>query len=120
MQIVDLDVERLYFDLLVPTETLDIISEKSRDFVATENALDKASFLLDLRDLRSETYYNSIRAASEYLNKEYYNKICGGDTPSVSCIGHTHIDVAWRWTVAQTREKAQISLCRHSLSFISM
>ena len=22
-----------------------------------------------------------------------------------SCIGHTHIDVAWLWTVAQTREK---------------
>ncbi|MFR5854030.1 MAG: hypothetical protein ACLUE8_06690 [Lachnospiraceae bacterium] len=22
-----------------------------------------------------------------------------------TCIGHTHIDVAWWWTVAQTREK---------------
>ena len=27
----------------------------------------------------------------------------------MSCIGHTHIDVAWLWTVAQTREKAQRS-----------
>ncbi len=106
---VDLDVERLYFDMLVPTETLNVLSEKSRDFVATENALDKASFIIDMRDLRSETYYSSIRAASEYLNKEYYNKICGGDAPTISCIGHTHIDVAWRWTVAQTREKAQRS-----------
>ena len=27
----------------------------------------------------------------------------------VDCIGHTHIDVAWLWTLAQTREKAQRS-----------
>ena len=33
-----------------------------------------------------------------------------GDTGAVvHCIGHTHIDVAWQWTLAQTREKAQRS-----------
>ena len=26
-----------------------------------------------------------------------------------SCIGHTHIDVAWWWTVAQTRKKCAAS-----------
>ena len=27
----------------------------------------------------------------------------------VNCVGHTHIDIAWLWTLAQTREKAQRS-----------
>ena len=31
--------------------------------------------------------------------------MAGHDEVIASCIGHTHIDVAWWWTVAQTREK---------------
>ena len=64
-----------------------------------------------------------------------YQETCGGSQAVVDCIGHTHIDVAWLWTLAQTREKAQRSfatvlalmeeypeykLCPLSLSCISM
>ena len=32
---------------------------------------------------------------------------CKEQDIQVSCTGHTHIDVAWRWTLEQTREKVQ-------------
>ena len=31
--------------------------------------------------------------------------MCGHSDVIATCVGHTHIDVAWLWTVAQTREK---------------
>ena len=37
--------------------------------------------------------------------------LAGNDEVIASCIGHTHIDVAWWWTVAQTREKDGIYRC---------
>ena len=44
---------------------------------------------------------------SEYIESEFYGKYCRTDgAPIVDCIGHTHIDVAWLWTVEQTRQKA--------------
>ena len=41
--------------------------------------------------------------------EEYYEKMCGNSPVTVNCIGHTHIDVAWLWTLAQTRKKVQRS-----------
>ncbi|MGN0179444.1 MAG: alpha-mannosidase, partial [Monoglobaceae bacterium] len=38
----------------------------------------------------------------------YYGKYAPHEA-TVDCIGHTHIDVAWMWTYAQTREKVQRS-----------
>ena len=35
--------------------------------------------------------------------------MCGNHPVTVNCIGHTHIDVEWLWTRAQTREKIQRS-----------
>ena len=39
------------------------------------------------------------------MEKEFYQKV-NAASPVVSAIGHTHIDIAWLWTVEQTREKA--------------
>lgn len=109
LQTVDKTVEKLYYDIKVPFETLELLPEGSRDYLKTENALDRAVMLLDLRNVGSENYYHSVAAACGFLQEEYYQKICGGEAPTISCIGHTHIDVAWKWTVAQTKEKAQRS-----------
>lgn len=70
-----------------------------------ENALNEGINLLDLRTPYSEEFYASVRAASAYLKKAVYTDLAGHDDVIASCIGHTHIDVAWLWTVAQTREK---------------
>lgn len=107
---VDLKIESLFYDLRVPFKCLKHLDETGLNYANIRNCLDKAVQLLDLRDFYSEKFYASIDAASEYMKTEFYGNICGKNTDgNVACIGHTHIDVAWLWTVAQTREKAQRS-----------
>ena len=105
----DLATEQLYYDILIPGEGLKFLDAASTDYIKTRDALDKALLLLDLRDVYSKEYYSSVARTTEYLHEEFYEKICGKSDGVISCIGHTHIDVAWLWTVAQTVEKAQRS-----------
>lgn len=109
LEIVDLDIESLYYDIRVPYLSMLELDERSYDYIRIRDCLDRALTLLDLRAVYSREFYDSVRTVSEYMEQEFYNGICGKSESSISCIGHTHIDVAWLWTVAQTREKAQRS-----------
>ncbi|MBR5518289.1 MAG: alpha-mannosidase [Clostridia bacterium] len=109
LNVVDLKIESLWYDIKVPYDCLKNINENSVEYYTIQNHLNKATMLLDLRDFYSPDFYNSIDATSKYLKEEFYEKECGNNKGVVNCIGHTHIDVAWLWTVAQTREKAQRS-----------
>lgn len=106
---IDTDVERLMYDLDVPHRAMEIMDEDSREYRDIETYLNNAVNLLDFRSPRSEEFSKSVKAAVEYLGKEFYGKYCREKEETVACIGHTHIDVAWLWTYAQTKEKAQRS-----------
>lgn len=56
-----------------------------------------------------EEFFDSVKAASQLLEDLVYSRPWGEGAARVLCVGHTHIDVAWRWTVEQTRQKAQRS-----------
>ena len=109
LETVDLKIESLYYDVQVPYLALLELDEKSYDYIQIRDCMDKALMNLDLRHVYSEDFYASVDATAAYLKTEFYEKVCGDSESFVSCIGHTHIDVAWLWTVAQTREKAQRS-----------
>ena len=52
-------------------------------------------------------FYDSLKDAEKYIQEEFYDKYCGRqEVPTVYCVGHTHIDVAWLWTLGVTRDKA--------------
>lgn len=106
---IDLKAGALYYDIHVPYLCLDELDANSYDYITVHDSLSKACMLLDLRDFYSDAYYESIDRTSAYLREEFYGKLCGKSDTTVSYIGHTHIDVTWLWTVAQTREKAQRS-----------
>lgn len=106
---IDLSIEALYYDINVPYETMKMLSPESDSYITIRDCLDKALIKLDLRHVYSEDFYAGIASCSEYMKEEFYGKICGKSEAVVNCLGHTHIDVAWLWTVAQTREKAQRS-----------
>ena len=60
-----------------------------------------------MREEGSEAYYASLERAQAYITEEFYDKYCGkDDAPLVCCVGHTHIDCAWLWTLSVTRDKA--------------
>ena len=106
---IDKRVEKLYYDLFVPLEATKYIEKNEKDYLDTINTLNKAVSMLDLRILKSAEFYDSVKAATKYLDENFYNALCGKSDIVVNCIGHTHIDVAWLWTLEQTREKAQRS-----------
>jgi alpha-mannosidase len=100
------DVRALYYDIQVPLwacEKLEAGDKRRIDMLAV---LNEGVNRIDFRDIYSLEYYRSIEAARNYLSREFYEKLCGQSGVSVTCVGHTHIDVAWKWTVEQTREKA--------------
>ena len=111
IMVVDTKIEHLYYDMRVPFESLSCLDENDDDAVTTAKYLEMACNLIDLRQPYSKEFYNSIDEAIGFLKTEYYEnpKVCGKGNAEVSCIGHTHIDVAWKWTIAQTEEKAQRS-----------
>ena len=101
----NLPICELYYDMSVPFDAAKCFPAKDYVHIKTIKHLEHACNLIDFREIYSDAYYESIAEARKYLKEEYYEKECGASDAVVSCIGHTHIDVAWLWTLAQTREK---------------
>ncbi len=100
-------VEKLYYDISVPLEAVCLLPEEDKRRIDTLAYLEQAINLLDLREDGSEAFYCSVEDAISYLEKEFYHsELIGNENITELCVGHTHIDVAWLWSLRQTREKA--------------
>lgn len=102
----DDEITGLYYDLKAPYEVLVQLDEGDTNAIGIGRYLEKALDMLDLRDPYSVAFYASVAAARRYMKEEFYESFCQRQPVTVDCVGHTHIDVAWLWTLAQTREKA--------------
>ena len=102
---VDAEIEKLYYDLWVPLAAFPRMDEDDKNRKDIENILNNTVNLLDLRTPYSESFYATLKEASDYIDQALYEDMAGYKDVIATCIGHTHIDVAWWWTVAQTREK---------------
>jgi len=68
-------------------------------------ALDEAFKIVDIRNPIGEAFYGSIPPALEKL-RAGIEKSGPPLNVDITAIGHAHIDVAWLWTLGQTRRKA--------------
>lgn len=105
IQEIDDEIESLYYDLWVPLAAFSRMEEDDKNRRDIENILNETVNFLDLRNPYSEEFYTTLREAADYIAKALYTDMAGYKDVIATCIGHTHIDVAWWWTVAQTREK---------------
>lgn len=104
----DLDLMKLYYDLKSPADAYTFKRmPEGRDRSLLVEALNGAINLLDLRTPHSPEFDASVKEADAYLQEHLYQnpELAGRSEVTATCIGHTHIDVAWWWTVSQTREK---------------
>ncbi len=106
---IDVEAERLYYNLSIPCEVLQTLHESTYEYAKILRAVNEALNFLDMREWPSEAFSESVKRANEYIEEEFYGKVCAPTDARVACVGHTHIDIAWQWTVAQTIEKAQRS-----------
>lgn len=107
MEAVEVDerINEIYYDIVVPLQGFSRMQEDDKVRKDLRTILNNTINLLDLRTPYSEEFYQSIEEAHKYIQKALYEDMSGYEDVIASCIGHTHIDVAWLWTVAQTREK---------------
>lgn len=105
MQEIDQDIEKLYYDLWVPLAAFSRMEEDDKNRRDIEAILNNTINYLDLRTPYSDEFYATLKEASDYIDQALYTDMAGYKDIIATCIGHTHIDVAWWWTVAQTREK---------------
>ena len=109
LKLLDTKIEKLYYHMNVPYEAALCLEKNDDNYIQIIKGLEMACNLIDFREIKSSDFYKSVDNAIVYLEEEFYKKICGRHSAIVNCIGHTHIDVAWLWTLAQTREKVQRS-----------
>ena len=105
MREIDPEIEGLYYDMVVPLRSFGRLDPDSKPRHDLERVLNEAVNILDLRTPYDDSFYATVADARAYLAKALYTDLAGHDEVIASCIGHTHIDVAWWWTVAQTEEK---------------
>lgn len=106
--VIDDFINELYYDLVVPFEAAKILPD-DKERIETLRDLEIALNMVRFNNVKSQEYKDSLKAAKEYFDTEFYGKKCGNSKVKVNCIGHTHIDIAWLWTYAQTVEKVQRS-----------
>jgi alpha-mannosidase len=104
--VLDEKIEKLYYDIKVPHEIAGLLNAEDKRSIDILNYLNEGINLIDFRKPLSNEFYTTIEEADTYLEEEFYSKYCGESDIIAACIGHTHIDVAWLWTLAQTRQKA--------------
>jgi alpha-mannosidase len=88
--------------------TLGVVQSLDKDHPAYShllNALDDAFKVLDTREPIGEAFYASVEAAHAILRQGVEE---AGPSLAVDIIatGHAHLDMAWLWTLGQTRHKA--------------
>jgi alpha-mannosidase len=102
---IDSQVQGLFYDLQVPVWAFEKMDRDDKNRLDIETVLNETINLLDFRKVPSKEFSDSVDNAREYIKHELYEKMAGYSDVIATCIGHTHIDVAWWWTVEQTREK---------------
>ncbi|MGL4449958.1 MAG: alpha-mannosidase [Sarcina sp.] len=103
--VIDEEARELYWNLRVPVDVCKELDKEDKNRIDMITVLNDAINLVDLRRPKSKEYDESLKVANKFLMDEFYEKLCGHEDIVATCVGHTHIDVAWLWTVAQTREK---------------
>ncbi len=107
VSVFDRRMEKAYFDYLVPFEAMQCLEENTYEYTAIAKHLEAAALMINRAKDGSKDFYDSVILADEYLENEFYGKECGKSPTVVKTLGHSHLDVAWTWTVDQTKEKAQ-------------
>lgn len=105
-EVIDTETEALYYDVSVPMEIAKYLPIESIEYTTIVNILREACSFISFYD---DSYIACIKKARGFLQDNLYHKSWHTDDACIACIGHTHIDIAWLWTVAQAREKAQRS-----------
>lgn len=102
----------LYYSARAVLDTVKVTDSNSSSHHMLLGSLNRAFKLVDWSVPGSETFYDTLEQALNSLQSDL-SAMPKDDTVKVTCVGHTHIDVAWLWRLKHTREK-----CARSFSTV--
>ncbi|MCE5257804.1 MAG: alpha-mannosidase [Chloroflexi bacterium] len=102
---IDAETKGFYYDALVALEVAKTLPEADYTRIRLLNVLEKAFQVLDLREPIGDAFYESVGEARRTLAESLVAEKLAPNHEKVRAIGHAHIDVAWLWSLAQTRQK---------------
>lgn len=99
------EVEQLYYDYKVLLESAELLREDAVERDSIFQLLNQVANQLELRRGKEADFLMSVLRARKWLDENYFQTPGPAEPVTVHSIGHTHIDVAWKWPLRQTREK---------------
>ena len=101
------DVEDFYYNVKMAFETLLLTDKVHPENQRLFNILEQTLLMVDFLQPGKEEFYKSINKANEFIRKELYRESNHKDNhPTVVCVGHSHLDIAWMWQTKHSRRKA--------------
>lgn len=124
---IDRETEAFWYDLSVPLGVAELLPESDDNRGLILRTLNDCINRVDLRQAGSAASRASIREARAWLERTFYQGVCRTEQkPTVYAVGHTHIDIAWLWTLDITADKTvrtfsgMLELMRRYPDFIFM
>ncbi len=99
------EVTELYYDLNMAYEAAALLDPEDLERMETFRCLNTCVGLLDTSRPGSQAFLESVCQADRFLKEALYARASGSPV-TVHAVGHTHIDVAWKWPLRQTKQKA--------------
>ncbi|QCI86192.1 alpha-mannosidase [Vagococcus zengguangii] len=106
---IDQAIRDLFYDVQVAWSSWKLVQADPELNLIYKKAIKSALKQVPLFDAYSEEFYLGIKAAKEILRQELYESEQLKHLGTVVGVGHTHIDLAWLWTVQQAIEKGERS-----------
>ena len=103
--VVNPEVRDLWYNVRTAYEALGNLPEHSRQRMRMANLINEALNLLDLQHVGTPAYLESVKRANQHLMRHLPGIGGSLDMGKMVLAGHSHIDTAWLWTLAETRRK---------------
>ncbi|MDR1438670.1 MAG: glycosyl hydrolase-related protein [Clostridiales bacterium] len=105
LQGLDSEAEALAYDLAAALDAASLPSQAATDREAMLAALVEAIGMIDMFDMSSPAFSESVGRARAFMREGFYARFAGNPA-TVNVVGHSHIDVAWQWRFCHSRRKA--------------
>jgi alpha-mannosidase len=107
LAVIDPYVDKFFYTIDTLLKCVQLLNENDLRRVRLTKLLNDTFKKVDFLNYKKETYYDSIKTALEFVQKELDEYAKTEEIkPTVTGVGHSHIDMGWLWRFSATREKA--------------
>ena len=103
---VDAGATQLSYDLLILADALQALPAEDPARPRIERVAEAALGCIEWGSVETERFRHSLLSAHQQVESTLSELATPAYEPTLTAVGHAHIDCAWLWPISQTREKA--------------